>query len=93
MNSELKAAWAKHCGILPDDARAQEPDNYGWPDEFRLFKSGWDAAQECKAEAVKLSQWMQIDFEHVICILQASPFPDDIGIAAQIRALLSKGVS
>lgn len=45
----VQHAWADRCGIDRDDERAIEPHLYGWPEEFAIFRDGWDAAWlDCK---------------------------------------------
>lgn len=38
--SPLLHAWAEECGIDVNDNRVI----YGWPEKFRCFKNGWEAA-------------------------------------------------
>ena len=40
--SPLRQAWADECGIDVNDERV----TYGWPEKFRCFKNGWEAAMK-----------------------------------------------
>ncbi len=40
--SPLLKAWAEACGIDENDERVI----YGWPDKFRHFRQGWEAAMK-----------------------------------------------
>lgn len=46
----MAEAWAERCGISSNDERAVFADKYGWPHDFKYFRSGWDAACAHAAE-------------------------------------------
>lgn len=37
----IRRAWADYCGLSIDDERV----DYGWPDDFKVFAAGWNAAR------------------------------------------------
>ena len=46
MTTELKKAWAEHIGVNERDERVIYADECGWPEDFRNFKAGWEAARK-----------------------------------------------
>jgi len=49
-----KMAWADHIGCRYDDERVVYADTCGWPDSFRDFKAGWDAAIKFRSQNTEL---------------------------------------